>query len=67
MKIDPGIIASAACALLFVACNAGAKYSLEPGRGWVMVVVSVLAVAAFLVFRQVCKVYGLTVAIGLVD
>ncbi len=58
---------SAGVALLFVFANILTKKSLDAGWEWLMVVVSFLAVAAFIAFRSVCKNFGLAVASGVVD
>ena len=58
---------SAAVAGLYVAANVLTKRSLEPGRAWLMILVSVLAVGAFFAFRAICKQFGLAVASGVVD
>ncbi len=65
--MDQGTLAAVSCAMLFVLCNVGTRYSLEPGRNWVMFPVAVCSVIAFLVFQVVCKSYGLAVTSGIVD
>ena len=58
---------SAGVALLFVTANVLTKKSLDTGWGWLTIVVSVIAIAAFASFRILCKSYGLAVASGVVD
>lgn len=52
---------------LFVLANALTLKSLEPGMSWLMIVVSVISVAAFFAFRFMCDAYGLAIAAGFVD
>jgi transporter family protein len=60
-------IICAGVAALYVAANVLTQKSLEPGKAWLMGVVSVLAVAAFFAFRFICQRFGLAVSSGVVD
>ena len=60
-------VLSAGVAGLYVLANVLTQKSLEPGKSWLMALVSLLAISAFFAFRFMVKSFGLAVASGVVD
>lgn len=54
-------------ALTFMLCNLGAKLSLKPDQGWLLIPVCCGASVAYWFFRRACEVSGLAVASSIID
>jgi multidrug transporter EmrE-like cation transporter len=62
-----GLLPALGCAVVFVLCNLGTKFSLNAGKAWLMHGVYGGAILAYWMFRKVCSHHGLAVSSSVVD